>query len=208
MEKKMKKLKLSILFLMLAGVILSCTLLQRPAVTEGPPFEVWTPTSEMPVVATVEVPAPTAEVPVPTVEITATARAQIGTYLSIWVTYDPAAWDATPWIASITNQAGEAVQQLVHRSFPGCSLHDNLGHGVPDFWSYAGFTREIGGVVFSIDQWTNVNTNTPDLVIYQYPAGDMTDTSRRLELETGSQPFDCIAATDAVIALSIPDLTP
>ncbi|MBN2257880.1 MAG: hypothetical protein JW704_08650 [Anaerolineaceae bacterium] len=204
----MKKIRLSVTLLILAGVILSCSLFQRPVVTEGPPFEVWTPTSEVPVVATVEVVGPTTEVIAPTLEIPAYTRAQIGTYQSIWVTYDPGSWNAIPWIVSTTNQAGEAVQQLVHLTFAGCSLHDNLGHGVPDFWSYAGFTREIGGVVFSIDQWTNVNTNNPDLVIYQYPAGEMTNDSRRLELETGSQPFDCIAVADGVLALSIPDLIP
>jgi hypothetical protein len=203
----MKRIRLSIIFLVLAGTVLNCSLLQRPVVTEGPSFEVWTPTSEVPVVPTVEVVESTPEVVVPTVDTPVYARAQIGTYQSVWVTYDPGLWNATPWIGSATNQAGEAVQQLVHLTFAGCSLHDNLGHGVPEFWSYAGFTREIGGVVFSIDQWTNVNTNNPDLVIYQYPAGEMTNASRRLELETGSQPHDCIAAADGVIALSIPDLT-
>jgi len=114
MEMMMKKLRITVTFLLLAGVILSCSLLQRPVVTEGPPFEVWTPTSEVPVESTVEVVDSTPDVVKPTVETPVYARAQIGTYQSIWVTYDPGLWNAIPWIVSTTNQAGEAVQQLVH----------------------------------------------------------------------------------------------
>jgi len=196
----MKMIRLTGVILILVAGMLSCNLLQRPVVTEGPAFEVWTPTSQMPVEPTPKVVEPTLNQPV-------YARAQIGTYQSLWVTYDPGVWNAVPSSFTGVNQNNEAVQELDHATIAECSLHDNLGHGVPESWSYAGFTREIGGVVFSIDQWTDVNTNNPVLVVYQYPAGEMTDTSRRLELETGAQPYDCIAAADEVIGLSIPDLT-
>jgi hypothetical protein len=200
MEIAMKPLKLTIITLLLIVVTLSCNLFNRPVVTEGPPFEVWTPTGQLPV----ETPTMTVEA---TLDQPVYARAQVGTYLSIWVTYDPGVWNAAPSIYTGVNQSNETVQQLVHNSIAGCTLHDNLGHGVPESWSWAGFTREIGQVVFKIDQWTDVNTNKPVLVIYQYPAGEPTNTTRRIELETGALPFDCIAAGDGVIALSIPDLT-
>jgi hypothetical protein len=196
----MKKIRLIVAFILFAAVVLNCNLLRRPEVTDGPSFEVWTPTSQLPVETTPKILEPTLNQPV-------YARAQIGTYLSVWVTYDPVIWNAVTWTVSSTNLDNEPVQQLVHLTIPNCSLHDNLGHGVPTYWSWAGSTREIGQVVFQIEQWTDINTNNPVLVVYQYPAGEMTTTTRRLELETDSLPYNCIAAADMVIALSIPDLT-
>lgn len=185
--------------LVIIVVSLSCTLLQRPVVTEGPGFEVWTPTSQLPV-------EPTAKVVEATVEQPVYARAQIGTYRSIWVTYDPAVWNAAKWVDG-TNQSNEEIQALFHKTAPGCSLHDNLGHGVPTTWTWATYTRDISGVIFQIDQWTETSTNNPVLVIYQYPSGQQTDTAKRLELEPGSAPYDCINAADAVIGLSLVDIT-
>ena len=195
----MKKIRLIIPLVLYVVVALSCNLFQRPVVTEGPSFEVWTPISQLPVEATVMAVEAT-------VDQTVYARAQIGTYLSIWVTYDPTVWNAVQWVDGV-NQSNEPIQALVHKTAPDCSLHDNLGHGVPTTWSFATYTRDIGGVVFQIDQWTETTTNNPVLVIYQYPAGEQTNTSKRLELEPGSTPYDCISAADVVIGLSLTDLT-
>jgi hypothetical protein len=201
----LKTIRLIPVILVIFVVTLSCTLLQRPVVTEGPSFEVWTPTSQLPVEPTVMAGEPTAKVVEPTVQ-PVYARAQIGTYLTIWVTYDPAIWNAAQWVEG-TNQANEPIQALFHKTAAGCSLHDNLGHGVPPSWSWATYTRDIGGVIFQIDQWTETTTNNPVLVIYQYPSGDQTNTSKRLELEPGTAPYDCINAADGVIGLSLTDIT-
>jgi hypothetical protein len=201
----LKKIRLIATFIVIFVVSLSCTLLQRPVVTEGPGFEVWTPTSQLPVEPTVKAVEPTAKVVEPTIQ-PVYARAQIGTYRSIWVTYDPAVWNAAKWVDG-ANQSNEEIQALFHKTAPGCSLHDNLGHGVPTTWTWATYTRDIGGVIFQIDQWTETTTNNPVLVIYQYPSGQPTDTSKRLELEPGSAPYDCINAADAVIGLSLTDIT-
>jgi hypothetical protein len=133
------------------------------------------------------------------------ARAQVGSYLSIWITYDSAAWDAAIWIDG-SNQAGEQVQQLIHRSFDGCSLHDNLGHGAPETWSFGTYTRDIGNVIYQVEQWTDTANNNPVLLVYQYPAGDQINSTKRIELEPGSMPFDCIHAAEEVIGLSAADI--
>lgn len=202
----MKKIRLIAVVLLIFVVSLSCTLTQRPVVTKGPGFEVWTPASQLPVEPIVMTAEPTAKVVEPTVYQPVYARAQIGTYRSIWVTYDPGIWNAAKWVDG-TNQANEEIQALFHKTAPNCSLHDNLGHGVPTTWTWATYTRDIGGVIFQIDQWTETTTNNPALVIYQYPSGQQTDTSKRLELEPGTAPYDCISAADAVIGLSLVDLT-
>ena len=75
----MKKIRLIAAVLVIFVVSLSCTLLQRPVVTEGPGFEVWTPTSQLTVEPTVMVAEPTAKVVEPTVYQPVYARAQIGT---------------------------------------------------------------------------------------------------------------------------------
>ena len=83
-------------------------------------------------------------------------------YRSIWVTYDPAIWNAAQWVDG-TNQANEAIQALFHKTAPSCSLHDNLGHGVPTTWTWATYTRDIGGVIFQIDQWTETIDQQPGI---------------------------------------------
>jgi hypothetical protein len=200
MEGTLNKIRLIVLIILFSLAALSCNLFTRPVVTEGPPFEVWTPTVELPVDATPKIVEATVDQPV-------YARAQIGTYLSIWVTYDPAIWDAIPWPTNGVNQYNEPTQALVYKADTGCTLHDNLGHGVPENWSWSGFTREIAGATFKIDQWIDTNTNSPVLVVYQYPAGEQTNTTIRIELETGSSGTDCINATDVVIGLSLSDIT-
>jgi hypothetical protein len=195
----MNKFKISLAILILIIFILGCSLTTRPAAQEGPPFEVWT--------ATVQIEAATPEATFePTIQAPAYEKAQISSYLSQWLTYDPTAWTAAKWLDG-SNQSGEEVQVLVHRVHSGCSLHDNLGHGVPDTWSFTRFSRELGGVVFQIDQFTDTTTGNPVLVIYQYPPGDSESNPRRIELEPGASPYDCIAAADAVIALSVGDIT-
>jgi len=200
-----KTIRLMAIVLIIFVVTLSCNFFRRPVVTEGPPFEVWTPTSQFPVEPIVNTVEPTVQVVEPTAQ-PVYARAQIGSYRSSWVTYDPAFWNAAKWVDG-TNQVNEEIQALFHKTAPNCSLHDNLGHGVPTSWTWATFTRDIGGAIFQIDQWTETTTNNPVLVIYQYPAGQQTDTSKRLELETGSAPYDCINAADVVIGLSLADIT-
>jgi hypothetical protein len=86
----MKKIRLIVAFILFAAVVLNCNLLRRPEVTDGPSFEVWTPTSQLPVETTPKILEPTLNQPV-------YARAQIGTYLSVWVTYDPVIWNAVTW---------------------------------------------------------------------------------------------------------------
>ncbi len=190
--------RLSMLLLVIALVILSCGISVPTNAPAVPTTEPLLPPAE-----------PTAEVTQmivePTVYQPVYARAQIGSYLSIWVTYDPTLWDAAIWLDG-SNQAGEQVQQLLHKSFAGCSLHDNLGHGAPTTWTFGNYTKNLGGVVFQIDQWTDTTNNNPVLLVYQYPAGDQTNSTKRIELEPGSMPYDCIAATEVVIGLSAADI--
>ncbi len=186
--------RLSVLLTVLALLILSCS-------TTIPTSAPIVPTTE-PIQPPVEV---TQQVVEPTLNQPVYARAQIGSYLSIWVTYDPGIWDAAVWLNG-SNQAGEQVQQLIHKSFAGCSLHDNLGHGAPETWSFGNYTKEIGKLIFQIDQWTDTTNNNPVLLVYQYPAGDPTNSTKRLELEPGSVPYDCINAAELVIGLSVTDI--
>jgi hypothetical protein len=199
MEDTLKTIRSIVTISLFAVAVLSCNLFQRPFVADGPGFEVWTPTSQQPVEATISVVEPT-------LDQTVYARAQIGTYQSVWVTFDPAVWNAVQWIDGV-NQSNEHVEQLVHKTLTECSLHDNLGHGAPETWSFGKYTREIGQVIFQIEQWTDTTTNNPVLVIYQYPADEYTSTTKRIELETGSGPYDCINAADEVIGLSLTDIT-
>ncbi len=198
----MKTIRLFVVYLLFAVVALSCTFFNKPQVNEGPGFEVWTATDKPVVEETISVDILPPE---PTEDQTVYARAQVGSYLlSIWLTYDPLVWDAPAWLNG-NNQLGEPVQQLSHKSLTGCSFHDSLGHGLPETWTYGSYTKALGGVIFQIDQWTDNSTNNPALVIYQYPTGQQTNSSKRLELEPGSMPYDCIAATEVVLGLSAAD---
>lgn len=195
--RKIARLWVALLVFFLA--ILSCNLLRRPLVSDGTPFEVWTPTSRQPIEQTA--------LPVETPVIQPVhARAQLGTYKSTWLTYDPAVWDVEPWL-EVLNPSGEPIQQLIHRSLPACFLHDNLGHGAPETWSFEIFTHQIAQAVFQVEQWTDTASGNAVLVVYQYPAGEQTTLTRRIELEPGAAALECISAAEVVIGQSLADIT-
>ncbi|MGB8252214.1 MAG: hypothetical protein WCF08_03300 [Anaerolineaceae bacterium] len=190
--------RLSLLLMVITLVILSCGITLPTGAPVIPTAQPEPPSAQPPAEVTQNVVEATVNQPV-------YARAQIGSYLSIWVTYNPADWDAVIWITG-SNQAGEQIQQLIHKSFDGCSMHDNLGHGAPETWSFGNYTKDLGQVVYQIDQWTDTTNSNPVLVVYQYPAGDQTNSTKRIELEPGSMPYDCINAADVVIGLSAADI--
>ena len=157
----------------------------------------------------VSTPSPTPVLPPPTVtvvpEIVPTQDAplvQIGYFDSVYLRYDPQDWEVfQPAPEPQLNPAGETIEALRHRTVPGCLLHDNLGHGVPPTWEYEKEEREIGGLTYRVDPWTDTTTNSPVLIVYQYPVGDEA-AGKRIELVIEQDPEVCIQSAEEVLILS------
>ena len=173
---------------------LGCGVLATPPDTPASPLP--SPTPQSPVTLPPET---------PTLEVAATQDAplvQIGFYDSIYLRYDPEAWepiDETP--EQQLNQKGEPVQRLQHRTIPGCFLHENLGRGVPLTWERQVTNRIIGSLEFRVEAWTDTEAQKPVLTVYQYPTGE-SGLGKRIELVIDRQPEECIQSGEEVLSLS------
>lgn len=141
----------------------------------------------------------------PATEVSQTAEAplvQIGYFSSIYVRYDPQVWevfDETP--DGQSNQKGEPIQRLQHRTIPGCLLHENLGRGVPPSWELQVTDRVIGSLEYRVEEWTDTAVRKQVLIVYQYPPGESV-IGKRIELVIDEQPEACIRSAEDVLALS------
>jgi hypothetical protein len=141
----------------------------------------------------------------PTLEIAATQEApliQIGFFDSIYLRYDPEVWEPvneTP--DEQLNQKGEPVHRLNHRTIPGCFLHENLGRDVPPSWELQVTNRLIGSLEFRVEAWTDIEAQSPVLIVYQYPPGESA-IGKRIELIIEEQADVCIQSAEEVLRLS------
>ena len=171
-------------------------------VTATPPAGAPVPPAPSP--TPVEMFTPTPEAPTP--EITGTQEpplVQIGFFDSIYLRYDPGVWEAINAAPDEQlNQKGEPVYSLRHRTIPGCTLHDNLGRGVPPSWELDITGRNIGGLEFRVEAWTDTEIRQPVLTVYQYPPGEGA-AGKRIELVIEQDPQACIESAEEVLRLSV-----
>jgi hypothetical protein len=145
--------------------------------------------------------------PSPTSEIAGTQEAplvQIGHFDSIYLRYDPEVWAAFNEYQGPQqrlNYKGEPVEALRHRTIPGCFLHHNLGRGSPPSWELQATERMIDSLEYWVEVWSDTQTQTPALIVYQYPVGQP-GTGKRIELVIDQEPEGCIKSAEDVLILS------
>jgi hypothetical protein len=135
----------------------------------------------------------------PTPEIV-NLQTQIGTYLIINLVYPPTKWDPQLWIEASKSGNNVNVYQLQHKYF-GCNIHDNLGFGPPETWSFASAEKTIGNLLYKVETWTDTGTGNPVLIIYQFPP-DTYDSAVRIEIRVDDHPSECLADAEEVIRFS------
>jgi len=143
------------------------------------------------------------ETSTPEIAITQDAPlAQIGYFNSVYLRYDPNEWESfSGFQDQQTNEKGEAIEALRHRSIPGCFLHDNLGKGAPPSWELQNTNRVIGSLEYRVEAWRDTATQKPVLIVYQYPVGE-SGISTRIELVIDQEPEQCIKSAEHVLILS------
>lgn len=149
------------------------------------------------------IPTNTAEPPAPTLT-PAYGKAQIGFFLTTYLIFDPAIWQAQLKADASQTTNGLEAYELVHQP-AGCVIRENLGFGPPTTWEYNEYSRQIGGAEFKVERWVETLTGQPVLLVYQYPAASA-DDARRIELFIEEGADACIADTEAVLALSVTNL--
>ena len=128
---------------------------------------------------------------------------QIGFDDSIYLRFDPGDWEAINEFGAQTqyNYNDEAIYALQNLSFQGCVLHGNLGFGPPTTWQRQDGSLMIGNLEYRVETWTEMASQMPVLVVYQYPAG-RSGTGLRIELKIEQEPEECIRDAIKVLALS------
>lgn len=112
---------------------------------------------------------------IPSTPTTSLARAQIGIQVPLYLTYDPAKWDAKK-----INWSGGSFEILINKKY-GCIIHDNEPRGTPENWKKSVFNKQVGNLTYEINSWTNTLDGITYLIIYHYPPGNY-DNFRRIEL--------------------------
>ena len=128
------------------------------------------------------------------------AKAQIGYYMLMELTYDPSVWQAVLQASGNQTTHGQDAYELIHQQY-GCSLHDNLGHGVPETWTVSENISVINDVEFQVTQWVDSTTGEAVLVVYHTPPNDW-ENYHRVELVIDGHASECIQAAESVIGLS------
>ncbi|MEJ5202562.1 MAG: hypothetical protein WHV66_10065 [Anaerolineales bacterium] len=81
-------------------------------------------------------------------------------------------------------------------------MEANLGMGAPETWQRFVSGKRIGKLDYQVETWRDTTTNMEVLVVYQYPADGQRENSVRIEVVINDHPQECIADTEAVLALS------
>ena len=173
------KLTRFLLPILIGASLLACSFADKLA-SQGTRTPALPPTVVFPTLPPNEPLQPT--VPVPTVQF---VRAQIGFYRIQYVRYDPSIWEPGLMLDSgdqpVRSPHGEEVQVLSHLKHQ-CKLHDNLGHGMGERFQLNVSEKQIGDLLYRVEQWIDTQTGNPILVVYQYPARGDPNTVRRMEL--------------------------
>lgn len=128
-------------------------------------------------------------------------KVQIGFLSNLYLRYDPSIWEAYTDPAWAPNSQGQIVYTLHHKKYD-CTLQANLGRGAPETWQRFVSEKRIGGLDYQVETWRETTTNTEVLVVYQYPAEEQSENLTRIEVIIHDHPQECIADTEAVLALS------
>jgi hypothetical protein len=139
--------------------------------------------------------------PIVTQPQTTYERAQVGLYSNLYLTYDPSIWEAYTDPAWAPNSEGQTIYSLNHKKH-NCILEANLGMGAPETWQRFVSGKRIGKLDYQVETWRDTTTNMEVLVVYQYPADGQRENSVRIEVVINDHPQECIADTEAVLALS------
>jgi len=191
-----KRLLITVLALIFVG--LSCSLppfaVKATGTPEpGPPLPP-APSENTPVAQ------PTLLQPTPTLQVEY-ERAQIAFLFNLYLTYDPAVWEAMESAPGTQNRQGESIMLLRHRAYD-CTLEENLGMGAPDTWEREVSQKQIGALLYQVETWRDTTSGAIVLTVYQYPAGEPREDSKRIELITNDRAEQCLNDAEAVLALS------
>lgn len=123
---------------------------------------------------------------------------------TLYLTYNPAVWETGN---THTRPDGVVVEDLLLKQNPNCILEDNLGFGPPSTWGYKEYQKEIGNLLFSVENYYLLSTGYPQLVIYQYHASSILHTNEiRIQVAMAKLPEEysakCIESVEEVLLLS------
>lgn len=113
-----------------------------------------------------------------------------GYNLELMLTFNKKIWESMDWTS------GFKSIELINSS--GCSMHQNLGMGAPEWWQRTITQETIGSYGFRVEQWTDTNTNQIVLVTY-----NIDDKNISFAIEPGAKPEDCLEAAKQVLRDSV-----
>ncbi len=104
-------------------------------------------------------------------------------------------YDKNTWNAADLSSGFKAIE-LIHSI--GCSMHQNLGRGAPEWWQRTITHQAIGSYDFRVETWTDTNTYQIVLVTY-----NIDEKNIEIAIEPGSDPETCLEAAALVIKDSV-----
>jgi hypothetical protein len=172
----------------------------------SPPAAPLSPQTAAPALPALSPTSPAIDIP------TALPQIQVGSFEPLYLTYDAGTWspalrvgtDGAPYQAP----HGLPVQVLKNNQY-FCEIHDNLGHGMGPDVKLTILQKQVGNLLYRVEQWTELATGNPILVVYQYPEPEQAPGAHRIELTVqDANGTLCMQAMEQVLVLSEAQISP